>query len=503
MRASSGAVTGRLSHRAVAWTVAIGQVLLLAQASAFWAWSGQVFAAEFAIPSSAALALVGALVASKRPDNHLGWFLLLLPVPGLIAFLGTEYFEVAQIYHVGLPAASAVNWMSNWVWTPSVGLASMLIVRFPDGRVPPRWRLVDLTAVAGTVVLGGAFAWMPFSGAGNRVTAATALVGLGLVMIALGAAGGLGSLVWRYRHGDRELRLQMKWMLLATIALTAALVFAAVLALAFAASHDWALAPFFAALGLVPIAIGVAILKHRLFDIDLIISRTLVYVTMTGALGGLYIAMIELMQQLSILYTGQRSETAIVVTAFVVAGAFTPIQKWAETIVERRFRRGDVAARLLSVSASAESVVRVIDPHRFARWLVDESVVAFEAEGGALYLYRHHRTNPFHSRGTLESGAPLEIRIHHGDEELGRLVLGRRRGGIDYSRRDVDALNRSGAALGTALALASDLGHLAQSGIKATVSDGVGEVVPVTRVTRGSGTRMSPVAAATQRHPRQ
>src|SRR5512135_2229282 len=95
VRASSGAVAGRLSYRAVAWTVAIGQVVLLAQASALWAWSGQVFAAEFAIPSSAALALVGALVASKRPDNHLGWFLLLLPVPGLIAFLGTEYFEVA------------------------------------------------------------------------------------------------------------------------------------------------------------------------------------------------------------------------------------------------------------------------------------------------------------------------------------------------------------------------------------------------------------------------
>lgn len=473
----------RISHHAVAWTVGIGQILLLAQVSAFWIWSGRVFAAELAIPGSAALALVGALVASRRPGNRLGWFLLLLPLPGVLAFLCTEYVDVAARYRITLQAESVVNWVSSWAWTPSIGMASMLIARFPDGRVPPKWRLVDVIAIAGTVLLGVSFAWITFPGAAIRLTPmAMASVAGGLVLMAVGAAVALGSLIWRYKHGDGELRLQMKWMLLASIAMTATLVFTAVLALAFGASSEWLLAPFFATCGLVPVAIGVAILRHRLFDIDLIINRTLVYVIVTGALGGLYIGVIELMQQLSILFTGQRSETAIVLTAFVVAGAFTPIQKSAESMVERRFRRGDVAARLLSVSASAESVVRVIEPHRFAQWLVDESVMAFEAEGGKLYLYPYHRSNPFHSRGTIETGPSLEIQIHHGDEELGRLVLGRRRGGITYSRRDVDALKRSGAALGTALALANDLGHLARNGVTAAASTAGGEAVPARSV---------------------
>ena len=469
-----------LTRRVFAWTIAIAQVLLLAQAIAFWSWSDRWFVAEFAIPGSAAFALVGALVASQKVANRVGWFLMLLPAPGLIAFLATEYVDMAAVFRVSLPGESFVNWMSAWVWTPSVGMAlAMLTVRFPDGRVPPGWRFVDPIAVAGTVVFGGAIAWIALNGdAAQPTPAQTAMTGVGLAITALGALGGLAALAWRFRHGDRDLRLQMKWMLFATIVVTAALVFAAVLGISFGSGLAWGLAPFFAALICVPAAIGVAILRYRLFDIDLIISRTLVYVIVTGALGGLYIGVIELMQQLSILYTGQRSETAIVLTVFLVAGAFTPVQKWAESIVERRFRRGDVAARLQSVSAGAESVVRVIDPHRFAQWLVDESVGAFEAEGGALYLYRHHRSDPFHSRGTIEGDAAVEIRIHCGDEELGRLLLGRRRGGVDYSRRDLDALRRSGAALGAALAVANDLGHLAGGGIRAVASNGAGAAVP-------------------------
>ena len=106
-----------------------------------------------------------------------------------------------------------------------------------------------------------------------------------------------------------------------------------------------------------------------------------------------------------------------------------------------------------------ESVVRVIDPHRFAHWLVEESVAAFEAEGGLIYL-GDHGSGPFHAKGSLKGGTAVDVSVQHDGRDMGRLLLGRRRGGIDYSHRDLEALKRSAAALGGALVLASDLGHL-------------------------------------------
>lgn len=476
--------TPPVSRAALAWTIAVVEVVLMLQAIALWMSWGVRFAAEFAIPGLIALALVGALILSRKP-NRFGWYLVLMPVPGLIAYLCSEYSDLVTIAHVPLPAEPFVTWVGNWIWTPSLGVGiSMLALRFPDGHVLPGWRVVDVVAIAGTSILTAAVAWITaVGGSPTTVTPVQALmlvVGLGI--IALGAVGALASMLVRYRHGGRELRLQMKWMLLAMIVLTVALVFAAVLEATYAASFGIALVPFFIALICVPIAIGVAILRYRLFDIDLIISRTLVYVMITGILGGLYIGMIELMQQVSILYTGQRSETAIVLTAFVVAGAFRPVEKWTDHVVERRFRRGDVAARLQAASASAESMVRVIDPDGFAQWLLDEAVTAFEADGGVLYLYGYHRSHPFHSHGRIHGDTVLEIAVHHGGHDLGRLVLGPRRGGVDYSHRDVEALKRSGAALGAALSLASDLGHIARTPVTAAAASDGGERAPTTAV---------------------
>ena len=455
-------VRRRISRSLVIWTIAIVEVVLLAQAVAVFAWSGRWFPSEFAIPGSAAVALVGALIASRQPGNRFGWYMLMMPVPGMIAFLCSEYSAVIELSNLQLPGLRFVTWVGEWVWTPSFGIGiTMLTARFPDGRVTGRWRFIDLIAIVGTLLLGATIAWMVLPGTVLHVTPfQVGLVSVSLVMIAIAGVGAVSSLYWRYRHGGKDLRQQVKWMLLATIVMALALIVAVVLQVAFSATLDWVLAPFYAALISVPIAIGVAILRHHLFDIDLIISRTLVYVIVTGVLGGLYIGMIEFMQQVSILYTGQRSETAIVLTAFVVAGAFTPIQKWADNVVERRFRGSDPAAKLQGVSASAESAVRVMNPHRFAQWLVEECVVSFAAEGGVLYLKAYHDTRPFHCRGTVGPDPAVTIPVHHAGQELGRLELGRRRGGIEYSHRDVEALTRSADALGSALAVADELGHL-------------------------------------------
>ena len=141
---------GRVPSRpTIAWTIAFAQVLLLAQATAFWITSNIWFAAEFAIPGSIAMALVGALIASKRPSNRFGWLLLLMPVPGLAAFLCSEYTDLVFVAHAPLPAEPLVTWISNWIWTPPIGIGiAMLTVRFPDGFVPRRWRFVEMLAAS-------------------------------------------------------------------------------------------------------------------------------------------------------------------------------------------------------------------------------------------------------------------------------------------------------------------------------------------------------------------
>lgn len=467
-----------VSRPALAWALALGQILMLAQAVAFFGWSGVWSAPEIAVPGVMAFAAVGALIASQRVRNRLGWLLLLVPLPVTLNVMTIEYADVSVLHHVSLPFVTFALWVVNWGWTPFVGSFPVILVRFPDGRVARRWRFVDVLAFAGTLLLAvalgitGAIPGNNAFASGPLPSAAGVLLVAGLGMLALAMVGAVASLTERYRHGDRKLRSQLKWILLAAIVVSISTVYMAVVEVVFRIPFGDAMLPSTVVLVFIPLAIGVAVLHNQLFDIDVIINRTLVYVMLTGILGGLYIGVIELVQRVFVLYTGETSNTAIVITAFIVAGAFTPIQKWIDAVVERRFGGGDVAGRVDRMSSSVHSVVRVIDPHRVARWLLDELVEAFDSEGGALYLRDHDASRPFHARGRYVGTEAVEVAIRHDGTELGRLVLGRRRGGVDYSHRDLEALNAAAGSLAEAIVVASALGHLALPTAAATHVDG-------------------------------
>jgi hypothetical protein len=208
----------------------------------------------------------------------------------------------------------------------------------------------------------------------------------------------------------------------------------------------------------VPLAIAIAILRYRLYDIDLIINRSLVYGSLTAILYAVYVAVTTFLQRLVISVSGQKSDAAYVLAAFVVAGAFNPLREWLQRVVNRRLGRATSSAALDQFSAKVDAVVSVIDVHEVACQLVDQSVVAFDAIGAALYL-SHGASDPFYSCGRLVGEAVVEVNLRHGGMQLGRLVLGNRRGGVAYTQRDRDSLQRSADAVGRALALASRLGH--------------------------------------------
>lgn len=458
--------TLRVSRPALVWILAVFQIVAYAQAVAFFAWSGIWSASEIAVPGMMAFAAVGALIASRRVHNHLGWLLLLAPLPVTLNVMIDEYAVLSVERGLSLPLAGIALWVVNWGWTPIVGSFPIILARFPDGTLPHRWRFIDWLAAAGTILLAIGLGIIG-AGPGNNAFIApmvpsgggVAMLG-GSAVLAVAMVGSAAVLLQRYRHGDQKLRSQLKWILLAAIVVSLASLYMAVVEVAFRTPFGEAMLPSTAVLVVIPVAIGVAVLRHQLFDIDLIVNRTLVYVSLTAILGGLYIGVIELVQRLFIVYTGETSDTAIVITAFVVAAAFTPIEKWIANVVERRFGGRDVATRVESIGASMQAVVRVIDPVSVAQWLLDELVDAFEADGGILYLRTGDGSEQFHSSRRLAGTPAVEVAISHDGRDLGRVQLGRRRGGVEYSHRDIKALTSAAASLGEAIAVAAKLGHL-------------------------------------------
>jgi len=223
-----------------------------------------------------------------------------------------------------------------------------LAIAFPDGQLPsPRWRW-PVGIVAGVIALGtfanvirpgpiggppgtilNPFGLDALPAALPMVTDAAINAGI-LALIVLG----VGAVIVRYRRGDAVERQQQRWFLAAVA------VAALPLAVSIVPGIGGPAAILVVALGLmlVPMAVGIAVARYRLYEIDHLISRTLVYVPLTALLAGLYAATVALFQRLFQSLTGDKSDAAIVISTLILASLFTPMRKWLEAIIERRFK---------------------------------------------------------------------------------------------------------------------------------------------------------------------
>jgi hypothetical protein len=306
------------------------------------------FVAIFAITMG--YASVGALLAGRGTGGRIGALLLgggflfaLIPfgyvVGGslVIAEPSSALFSALQVLG---PVAIGPGYMTI---LPGVAIA------FPDGRVPsPRWRLpigivVCVVGVGtllqlvrpGPLLVGG-----PASGARNPfgIEALATFGGFAYVAVSLGLVAitilGVAAVIVRYRRGDPTERQQQRWFL---AAVSLAAVPFALTVLPWTGGPQMALV---AAVGLilVPVSVGIAVTRYRLYEIDHLISRTLVYVPLTALLAGLYAAVVSLLQRVFQSATGDRSDAAIIISTLVLASVFTPLRKWLEGIVDRRFK---------------------------------------------------------------------------------------------------------------------------------------------------------------------
>ena len=342
--------TGRT--RAIAWLL-LGASLALTGSAIFllilgWStpvdpgWGFRGFGIYFALTFSA----VGIVVVTNRPANRVGWVFLVIGLHTAFMVFGEEYTHYNILTRATraqpLPGTLVLAWTVNWAWVPLMGyLAVGLFMLFPDGRFHSRgWRNLAVVAVivsaAQTVVV--ALDPGPLQSSAPYLTSPYSIEALDRaterftfpMMFVLGAAA--VALVVRYRSSSREVRQQIKWLVSASV-LTALGLTTNVLGLKISEY----LTIF--AMGTIPAVAGVAILKHRLFDIDLIINRTLVYGALTVTLAAIYFASVVLLQAAFRGVTGQESDLALIVSTLVIAALFQPARRRVQTTIERRLYR--------------------------------------------------------------------------------------------------------------------------------------------------------------------
>ncbi len=380
----------------LAWSVCGLSLALLACAIVLAVLNGaDVEAVSFPLAITAST-VVGGLVASRRPQNPVGWFFLGSAICFAFVAFVSGYATYGLLTAPGaLPGARAMAWPLSWLWVPGVMLLlCFLPLYFPDGRlVSRRWRWLVrfalIFSVSGAVHSALSPGEMQGSGIVNPLGIEalrpfldlfdTLVFPLYFFLLFASAA----SLVVRFRRSGSVERQQIKWLALAALAipvwfLTNAPIQAAVPNLFFIMD---ALMVF----ALIPLAVGIAILRYRLYDIDRIINRTLVYIALTLMLAALYFAGIAVLQGLFRALGGGESQLAIVASTLLIAALFVPLRRRVQSFIDRRFyRRKYDAARTLQdfstrlrektdldgLNADVLGVVReTVQPRHASLWL--------------------------------------------------------------------------------------------------------------------------------------
>src|SRR5919107_2714822 len=288
---------------------------------------------------------VGAIIASRQPRNAIGWIFCSVGVTlGLNSFAGdyADFWLASGFGNAGLGESAA--WLSSWAWSLLLYVpTSSVLLLFPDGRLPsPRWRPVAWGVALGAAggVAGLALKAGPltdFPQISNPYGVAGPVVGVVGTIVAAGSmVASAVSLIVRLRRTRGEQRQQLKWLAYWGVVAVAALgVGALVIPWSVPASI---LIMSVAMLGL-PIFTGIAIVRHRLYDIDVIINRTLVYGTLTVTLALVYVGSVVGLQALLRVLTGQESTLAIVASTLAIAALFNPLRRRVQGFVDRRFYR--------------------------------------------------------------------------------------------------------------------------------------------------------------------
>ena len=307
---------------------------------------------------------VGAILAIRRPESPIGWLFLVFGVLFITGPFSVEYVGRAMVLGAPLPGYALVGWLATWGFTVGLGLLLWTALLFPTGHlVSSRWRViatavtiaVAATAIAQAVRPGRLYnlsemvenpvaapAWV-----GGPVTAITDLFPAAIAVLAMLS---LASVLVRFRRARSPEREQLKWFLVASAAFLVTLL----VALATLLEPVFYLA--MAACASVAVAVGIAILRYRLYDIDRIISRSIAWTVVTGILLAVFAVVVVGLQAALAGFT-QGETLAVAASTLVAFALFQPLRRRVQRAVDRRFDR----ARVDTERTAAEFTERVRD----------------------------------------------------------------------------------------------------------------------------------------------
>ena len=344
--------------------------------------------------------VVGALIVSHRPENTIGWVFCAAALCQGLSEFGLEYATYALITRSSsLPLAAEMSWLAEWIWAPGLGLILVFLpILFPDGRPPSRrWRPVAWLGGLSIILI-----WVPISiliwpekgtallrggeTGEERPGWLLALAEAGFPLMLMAGLLAVISLFVRFHRARGSERQQIKWF-----ASAAALTFAWIFVFEQLVSAEGGVLEAIAAVSSlvlvpsIPIATGIAIFRYRLYDIDRIVNRALVYGFLTATLAAVYLGGVVVLQHLFRVLTGQESQLAVVASTLAIAVLFVPLRRRVQGFVDRRFyrRKYDAAKTLEAFSAKLRdetdldrlgdemvSVVReTMQPEHVSLWL--------------------------------------------------------------------------------------------------------------------------------------
>ena len=358
--------------------------------------------------------IVGGVMAPRLPPrNPIGWIFCTIGLVARMRVFVAEYAIVTLLAEPGtlpgmLRGGEALAWISSWLWVVHIGLFVFLAFLFPDGRPPTaRWRPFGWL-VAGVIVVGTvSVALWPETAAGFDLVnhplgievatdtlnpVETLLYGLGLVA--------MSSMLVRLRRSKGVERHQIKWFAYAVTVLATSAIFAYVVSESMGVVWlGWVstVLVIVSVVGL-PAAVGIAILRYRLYNIDVLINRTLVYGSLTAVLVAVYLGGVVLFQELFRTLTGQASQLGIVASTLAIAALFNPLRHRIQGFIDRRFYRRKYDARktleafssklreetdLDTLSDDLEGVIReTMQPSHVSLWLRPDPILKSAKRSG-------------------------------------------------------------------------------------------------------------------------
>lgn len=364
----------------------------------------------------------------------------------MLLFMGTALTRPAD-------SLSAIPPSIRGIYLFSIAMGFALVVlflnMFPEGAFNPKWlRYPALLSALWPFIwyllpaIGKShLAWPPEN---QPILVALLIIG-----------GAVGAQVYRYRRiSNREQREQTRWFITGLLIGAAGFFgFVYVTPLlnpgVLVASQDRLLyvlvgVPLlYLTMLAIPITLGISILRHQLWDVDVILNKTVVYIALTGILAGLYAATIKLFQAVFVTATGNESDFSIILTTLTLASVFTPIKNTLQAMVDRRFKEADKteASRIME---EEEDLLNLTDQQRLEQCtdLLNRAVMALDASSGAIYWMGSADAKLLHSQGNWDGVEEARAPVHYRGKPLGWIAIGPPKSRVAYSANELEFLQK-------------------------------------------------------------